>query len=335
MIEAVERAVLAAWSRYGLSGPRPARIEFSLDGRDARRHGLVRFTALRADDGAALFRGKIPRDGAARSAVLGEHDLLRDLADELPGAAGRLFPRALFTVEDGDAVATAEAIPPGTSPGPLEALGAAERWLTEFRQGTGVLRSAGAAVLEPYVRAALAAAEAAPAGPARERFEQFSVSLAAHEGVACTFGHGALRPERLLVDRDGTVCVEDWEDGDPRQPTWADPVHFALDLALRALHPEAWTEGDAVAAFRAAVSDDARWAPRVRSFLRATLHPGDDLALAIPACALAAAQRSARNGDGPPDPWCWRAVARESLAPDVQALLRAMHEPSHAEALAR
>ncbi len=330
MIEAIERAALARWDTLGLPGRRPRRIAFTLDGEDARRHGRVRFTAYREDGSAPLFQGKIPRDGTAQRAVAAEHALLRALAEEAPHAAGTLFPRPLFRAECAGAVATAEAIVPGRAPrGALEALAAGERWLTAFRAATGVLPGAGHAVLEPYIRAALAAAEAAPAGAARRDLEAFAAALDARaSGVACAIGHGDLRAGRLLLTAGGPICARDWEDGGPRQPAWADPVALALDVVLRGARPALWTESEILDAFRAAFLEEGASTARLRRYFRDTLAgtrtSADDLVLAVPATALLAAQRSARAGDGPPDPWCWRGIARAALAPGARDALRGL-----------
>ncbi len=328
MIQAIERAALARWDSLGLPGRRPRRLSFTLDGEDARRHGRVRFTAFRDDEGAPLFQGKIPRDGAAQRDVLAEHELLRALAEEAPGMSGTLFPRPLFAEECAGAAATAETIVRGRAPrGPLEALAAGERWVRALRAATGVLPGAGRAVLEPYVRAALAAAEAAPEGAARRDLEAFAAELDARDrGPAGAIGHGDLRAAHLVLTADGPVCARDWEDGRMRQPAWADPVALALDAVLRGARPALWTESDILGAFRAGFLEDGPFAARIRSYFRETLAgtrtTADDLAMAIPATALLAAHRTARKGDGPPDPWCWRGIARAALAPAARDALR-------------
>lgn len=330
MIQAIERAALSRWPTLGLPGRRPRRLSFTLDGEDAQRHGRVRFTAFREDETVPLFHGKIPRDGAAQRAVLAEHALLCTLTEEAPGVAGTLFPRPLFREECAGAAATAETIVAGRAPrGPLETLAAGERWLTAFRAATGVLPGAGRAVLEPYLRAALAAAEAAPEGPARRELEAFAGALETHGGgVASAIGHGDLRAARLLLTRDGPVCARDWEDGRPRQPAWADPVALALDVALRGARPALWTETEVLGAFRAAFLEEGPFAARLRRYFRETLAgtrtTADDLAMAVPATALLAAQQTARKGDGPPDPWCWRGIARAALAPSARDALRGL-----------
>lgn len=330
MIDAIERAALARWSGLGLPGPRPRRIAFTLDGRDAQRHGRVRFTAFRDEEIAPLFRGKIPRDGAAQRAVLAEHSLLRALAEEVPGAAGRLFPRPLFAEERAGGAATAETSTPGRPPREgLEALAAGERWLAAFRTATGVLRGAGRAVLEPYVRATLAAAETSPAGAARRQLEAFAAELETRAGaVSCTFGHGDLRASRLSLTPDGSVCARDWEEGRPRQPAWADPVSLALDVVLRGPRPALWTEAEVLDAFRTSFLENGPFAARLRRYFHETLagtgSAAEDLALAIPATALLAAQRAARTADGPPDPWSWRDIARAALAPAARDALRGL-----------
>ena len=328
MIDAIERAALARWEDLGLAGARPARLTFVLDGHDAHRHGCVRFQAFRDGADAPAFRGKIPRDGVARREVLAEHDLLRDLADETPALAGAWFPRALFAEDRGGGVATAETIPEGAPPeGPWATLAAGRRWLHDFRAGTGLLEGASAAVLEPYVRAAWAAAESSPAGAARRTFERFAAQLEGQRGtIPCAFGHGQLRLTHFRVGRDGAVCAEGWECAEPRQPAWADPVHLALDVVLRGRHPDTWTEAEIVETFTAGFLGRDAVAGPLLDFLRDTLGAAnvrsDALAVAVPAVALLAAQRSARTGDAPPDPWGWRAVARTALEGPVAGVLR-------------
>ena len=334
MIDAIERAALSRWEDLGLVGPRPARLTFVLDGHDVHRHGCVLFHAFRDTSDAPAFRGKIPRDGVARREVLEEHDLLKDLAEETPACAGALFPRALFAEDRGSGVATAETIPEGAPPhGPAGTLDAGRRWLHDFRTATGLLEGASAAVLEPYVRAAWAAAESSPAGAGRRIFERFAAELEGRRGtIPCAFGHGGLRAAHFRVGRSGSVCAESWECAEPRQPAWADPVHLALDVVVRGRNPEAWTEGEIVETFTAGFLGADAFAQLLRGFLRDTLAaanvPAHALSMAVPAVALLAAQRSARTGDAPPDPWGWRALARASLEPSVAEELRgALDEP--------
>jgi hypothetical protein len=322
VIDEIERAAIARWEELALPGPRPVRLAFALDARDGRRHGCARYRAFRPGDAQPIFQGKIPRDGVARRAVRAEHELLRDLAEEAPGAGGRLFPRALFAEERAGG-ATAETILPGGPPAdPAAALDAAERWLSDFWNATGILDGTAAAVHEPYVRAARAALDSAPPGAFRRRLADLADELEGRAGTArCACAHGDLRASRLVVASGDRAAARDWEQGGLRQPAWSDPVSLALDVAIRGARPEAWTEIDVVRAFRESFLGGSAVAGRLRAFLagcfaRAGLPP-ETARLAVPSCALLASRRTERDRDAPPDAWAWLAVARDALDPAV------------------
>lgn len=329
MIEILSRAVLARWEDLRLPGPRPSRLTFLLDAADERRHGCARFRAFRDGDPRPIFGGKIPRDGVARRAILAEHDTLTALVDVAPAAAGRLFPRPLFLQEHGAHVASGETILAGRSPeGPPTVLEAAARWLGALWQTTEILDGAEAAIREPYLRAALACVERTPPGGARRLLEGFADELEQRDGTCrCAFGHGDLRAARLRVAADGAIGALDWETGGRRRPPWNDPVVLALDVAVRGVRPGAWTETDAVDAFRAGFLTETPLARSIRTFLATTFERGgvasEDLRLAVPATALLCARQAERTGDRDPGAWGYRAIALAALVPETAAKLAA------------
>ena len=327
MIEQLSRAVLERWDELHLPGPRPSRLTFLLDAADDRRHGCARFRAFRDGDPRPIFRGKIPRDGVARREILTEQETLIALADVAPAAAGRTFPRALFLQEHGAHIATGETILAGGAPAdPPTALEAGARWLASLRQAVGILEAPEAAIREPYLRAALASVERTPPGGARRALESFASELGGRKGTARrSFGHGALRAARLRVAPDGSIGAFDWENGGPRRPLWNDPVALALDVALRHVRPGAWTETDAVEAFRTGFLGDTPLARSIRAFLAQTFERGgisaEDLRVAVPATALLCARQAERDGDREVGAWGYRAIALAALVPDTAAKL--------------
>jgi hypothetical protein len=327
VIEVLSRAVLARWEDLRLPGPRPTRLTFLLDAGDERRHGCARFRAFRDADPRPIFRGKIPRDGVARREVLAEQETLTALAEVSSAATGRLFPRPLFVQEHGAHVATGETLLAGRAPTePATVLDAGARWLASLWQATEILEGAEAAIREPYLRAALSSVERTPPGGARRLLEAFADELEGRDGTTrCAFGHGDLRAARLRVAGDGSVGALDWEAGGRRRPPWHDAVSLGLDVALRGVRPGAWTESDAVDAFRAGFLGESALARSIRAFLARTFErggvPPEDLRLAVPATALLGARQAERTGDREVGAWGYRAIALAALVPETAAKL--------------
>ena len=208
----------------------------------------------------------------------------------------------------------------------MQALAAAERWLSMLWRATEILEGAEAAIREPYLRATLASVERTPPGGARRLLEQFAEDLERREGTSrCAFGHGDLRISQLRAAGDGAIGAVDWEAGGRRRPPWSDPVVLALDVALRAARPGGGTESEAADAFRAGFLSDAPLAQAIRSFLAATFErggvPPEDVRVAVPATALLCARHAEHVGDRDPGAWSWRAIALASLVPETSARL--------------
>lgn len=317
MIDMLERAIRSRWPELGLEGPPPTSLQIHLDSGDPREHGFVHFRALRSGDTVPFCVGRIPRDGVATRVTLHEQDLLLALEREAPRATGRLFPRPLFTIEQGARVATARTVIPGSSAltryeriSDREhrisfAMTMGERWLAAFGRSTGLLEGTEAALWEPALRSL--------------HFERRRVSSEDQKGldsleraiesrragvVLCGFGHGAfaLPVLRIAGDRIGVV---DWEHGRTRQAPWTDPVHFALDVALR----EAPTPGDAASYVLDATHPIGIFA---RRRLEDVGVPENVLPLAIPAVALEAAHRIERDGPTTISADAWRDAALAS-----------------------
>jgi hypothetical protein len=322
MIGEIAAALRDRWAELRLPGDRPTDVHVHLDSGDPRPHGFVVFRAFRSGDVRPLCEGRIPRDGLGTRDALHEHELLTSLRDESLRTAHRLFPRPLFVIDRGARVATARTAIPG-EPGTTAvrgagggarrvdvALGWGSRWLAAFGRGTGLLEGTERALWEPFLRSVHY--ERQRVGPdTRGALDALAAAIEARrDGVQlCGFGHGALALAALRVAGDH-VGVVDWEHGRSRQAAWADPIHFALDVALRA------SPSPADAARRVADADDA-----IGAFVRERLDDvgasPDLLPFAIPAVALAAAHRVDRNGPARPSADAWRDAARAALVAGV------------------
>ncbi len=327
MIPALRAAIHDRWNELGISGPAPGRAALHLDSSDPRPHGFVRFRAFRPGNPKPLLTGRIARDGVAAVGLKAEYDLLTSLHEDALSGDDRLFPRPRIVVREGSRVATLLAEPGGAPPSPtrragdagvLRALDAAERWHAAFLRRTGCLEGSEGAQWEPYLRAIhaeQARAESDGDGDATPALEALARDLRdRRDGVVLNgYAHGALAVDRLRVrgDRVGAVA---WEHGDPRDAPWADPMHFALDLALR-IAP------DASRAMRLLGDPDHPLAGFVRRRCEDTGTPGFLGALALPAVAFRAVRRLDRHGALPGEPPVsrWRelalGLARDRLVP--------------------
>lgn len=314
MIESIRRTLRERWKELGLPGETPARLAIHLDSGDERAHGFVTFAALRAGDRAPLCVGRIPRDGLATRDALHEHALLESMREESPHVVRSLVPRPLFVVERGARIATARTVLPG-EPGPLAArrsgrqprridasLRIARRWLNAFTRTTGLLEATEGALWEPFLRS-LHFERRSIAAEDHPRLDALAAAIDERRGrtALCGFGHGALTLDAFRVHGD-RIGAQDWEHGRSRQAPWTDPIHFALDLALREIaSPEEAT---------AAVLDPAH---PIGSFVLDCLEDAgvtaDVLPLAVPAVALGAAHRTDRAGGISPSAALWRRAA--------------------------
>jgi len=318
LIDEIARALRERWGSLGLQGKAPKSVQVHLDSSDPRDHGFVTFRAFRSGDPAPICVGRIPRDGLGTRDALHEHDLLASLGEEAPRVAGRLVPRPLFVVERGARIATARTVMSGEpltralerernpSQRTAIALRSCERWLAAFARATGLLEGTEGALWEPFLRSIHFERRAVSADD-QDRLDELSAAIDQRRQrvLLCGFGHGALQIASFRI-RGDRLGVTDWEHGRTRQAPWVDPIHFALDLALRA---------------DAAPADAAR---RLRdphhplgAFVRDRLEdvgvPADLLALAIPAVALAAAHRVERDGPDGRTAHIWRQTALAAL----------------------
>lgn len=328
MIDTLRLVIRRRWNELGLPGPRPPAVSFHLSGDGGGDGGRAIVRVFRPHETRPILLAKIPRDGAARTLALREHDLLRELEETAPRLAGRRFPRAVLLETHDGQVITVQTVIAGRplhrtlrgTPGSVDTAralyGEAREWLGEFWRGTGLLEGTGAALWEPFLRAAHFHRHAHPEDAERSEVEALLRELGAlrEEISLCGYGHGELSAGNLVGPVGNTGAV-DWEHARKRQLPWVDPLSFALDLALRA--GEANGAGRR-AGFEAAFLRDGDLRDVTARFLDVCFTEGgvrpEILPVALPCLVLLRAQRAARlHGPDHPSAVAWREIARAAL----------------------
>gem|GEM_PF-3042222 len=297
MIALLERSILTNWKTWSLAGDPPRRLEFLLSSGPTARHGKILLHVFREKSSTPLLLVKIPRQSEARAWVKREHELLRQLEEEIPDQTSRLFPRAVFLETNGLRLAAGQAFISGWPADRLfSALGGNERayrrvcgiafdWLSMLWSRSGFLNGIEGALWEPFREAALEFADLFDPQPeVQEALDQLSRELdARREGTTLTaYAHGDLIPSNLIV-HERRVAAVDWEFGTRRQFPWVDPVHFAISFSLL---EGALERRERVAAFTKAFLEKSWQQDANLAFLRRSFEEGgvaaDLVHLAIP-----------------------------------------------------
>ncbi len=246
MIARLTTAVRRCWFEAGLPGEAPRELSFLLSGEEVEDQGKALMHVFRRNDPRPLLFVEIPREVTAHRWALREYEFLRELAETAPGAAGSLFPRALFFEDLGNRVALGRTLLPGsrldrafTAEGAGErasrlAYAKAQAWLSAFWSETGLLPGNEGALWEPFREAALFYFDAYDVPPARRSaLEQLIDEMEARQEQTAPYalGHGNLLLANLIVEGHDVGAV-DWEFGVKRQFPWVDALHFAIDTSL-------------------------------------------------------------------------------------------------------
>ncbi|HET9887771.1 MAG TPA: phosphotransferase [bacterium] len=246
MIALLERTILANWKTWEFAGDPPRQLEFLLSSGPAAHHGKILLHVFREKNPTPLLVVKIPRQSEARAWVRREHEVLRQLAEEIPDQTGALFPRAVFLETNGQRLAAGQAFLSGWPADRLfSALGGNERayrrvcgiafdWLSSLWSRSGFLNGIEGALWHPFREAAAEFTDTfEPSREVQQALDQLSQELdARREGTTLTaYAHGDLIPSNLIVQQRRVGAV-DWELGTRRQFPWVDPVHFAISFSL-------------------------------------------------------------------------------------------------------